>query len=217
MKPVRLLIVDDHSLFRESLSRHFDADRTFEVVGQYGTVAEVIAGCAGDAADVILLDYDLGAEQGSGLLPELRRRLPEARVLMVTAGMPDAAVRKAMEQGASGIFLKHGSLEQLVEAIARVAKGEIWLDAGVAQSIFRPDGTVIRTRALTPRQSQVLRGILDGPDQQRRSRGMPRSPRKPVKAVIQELSRRPACARSQLVRIAIEQHSSDWLATGSSE
>jgi DNA-binding NarL/FixJ family response regulator len=217
MPPVRLLIVDDHSLFRESLSRHFDADRSFEVVGQYGTVADVIAGCAADAADVILLDYDLGGEQGSSLLPQLKQRLPAARVLMVTAGMPNAGVRKAMEQGASGIFLKHGSLDQLVDAIARVARGETWLDAGLAESVFGPEKAAGHTRSLTPRQSQVLRGILDGLTNKEIAWNAKVS-ESSVKAVIQELFQKTGVrTRSQLVRIAIERHSSDWLASGSGE
>jgi DNA-binding NarL/FixJ family response regulator len=212
MQPIRLLIVDDHSLFRESLSRHFDADRNFTVVGQYSSVGELIARCPAEPVDVVLLDYDLGREQGASLLLELKRYLPAARILMVTAGMPDSAARRAMQEGASGIFLKHGSLEQLADTITRVASGEIWLDAGFDQSLFKQEETVPRARSLTPRQSRVLRGILDGLTNKEIAWNTKVS-ESSVKAVIQELFQKTGVrTRSQLVRIAIERHSSDWLA-----
>ena len=129
-------MVDDHSLFRESLSRLLEADPAFLVVGQCATAAEAIAAYSETPTDVILLDYDLGEEQGSRLLPELKSRLGEARVLMVTAGMSDAMALQAMEAGASGVFLKHSSLDQLVTAIHQVVNGEIWLDTGVAHSLL---------------------------------------------------------------------------------
>lgn len=211
--PVRLLIVDDHSLFRESLGRHLDADAGFDLVGQYARVAELIAEPPRNNPDVVLLDYDLGSEQGSSVLGELKRRMPEARILMVTAGMPEAAAGKAMENGASGIFLKHGSLDQLMDAIHRVARGEIWLEAGVAQSLFRRAAERTQgARALTPRQSEVLRGILDGLTNKEIAWNAKVS-ESSVKAVIQELFQKTGVrTRSQLVRIAIERHSSDWLA-----
>src|SRR5579862_1998537 len=158
MSTIRILMVDDHSLFRESLSRMLEADPGFHVVGQCGTVSEAIAKYSETPTDVVLLDYDLGEEQGSRLLPELRNHLGDARVLMVTAGMSDASTLQAMEAGASGIFLKQSSLDRLVTAIHQVAKGEIWLDKGAAHSLFGSRNTqnerLERTRPLTSRQSE---------------------------------------------------------------
>ena len=88
-------MVDDHSLFRESLSRLLETNPAFRVVGQCGTVGEAIAVYSKTPTDIILLDYDLGEEQGSRLLPELKSHLGTAKVLMVTAGMSDAITLQA--------------------------------------------------------------------------------------------------------------------------
>jgi two-component system nitrate/nitrite response regulator NarL len=215
MDAIRILLVDDHSLFRESLSRLLEANPSFVVVGQYGTVSEAIAEHSQTPTDVVLLDYDLGQEQGSRLIPELKSQLGEARFLMVTAGMSDTTTLQAMEAGASGVFLKHSSLDQLVTAIHQVARGEIWLDTGAAQSLFGGSSTQKerseRTRALTSRQREVLRGILDGLTNKEIAWNLKVS-ESSVKAVIQELFQKAGVrTRSQLVRIAIERHSSDWL------
>jgi len=215
MPAIRILMVDDHSLFRESLSRFLEADPAFLVVGQCGTASEAIAAYSETPTDVILLDYDLGEEQGTRLLPELKSHLGEARVLMVTAGMSDTIALQAMEAGASGVFLKHSSLDQLVTAIRQVVKGEIWLDTGVARSLFEERSTrrdrFERMQPLTSRQSEVLRGILDGLTNKEIAWNLKVS-ESSVKAAIQELFHKAGVrTRSQLVRIAIEKHSSDWL------
>jgi two-component system, NarL family, nitrate/nitrite response regulator NarL len=215
MHAIRILMVDDHSLFRESLSRFLETDPGFVVVGQCGTVSEAIAAYAETPTDVILLNYDLGGEQGSRLLSELKSSLGHARVLMVTAGMSDAITLQAMEAGASGVFLKHSSLDQLVAAIQQVVKGEIWLDTGVAHSLFggrsKQDERLERAQPLTTRQGEVLRGILDGLTNKEIAWNLKVS-ESSVKAVIQELFHKAGVrTRSQLVRIAIEKHFSDWL------
>jgi DNA-binding NarL/FixJ family response regulator len=215
MSAIRILLIDDHNLFRESLSRLLEAAPDFIVVGHCGTVSEAIATCSGTPTDVILLDYDLGEEQGSRLLPELKSRFGEAKILMVTAGMSDATTFQAMEAGASGVFLKHSGLDQLVTAIHQVAKGEIWLDKGVAHSLFGSRNSqrehLERTQPLTFRQSEVLRCILDGLSNKEIAWNLKVS-ESSVKAVIQELFHKAGVrTRSQLVRIAIERHSSDWL------
>jgi two-component system nitrate/nitrite response regulator NarL len=221
MNPIRILMVDDHSLFRESLSRLLDANAGFHVVGQCRTVGEAIAEYSEIPTDVVLLDYDLGEEQGSRMVPELKSRLGDARVLMVTAGMSDETTLQAMEAGASGVFLKHSSLDQLVTAIHQVAKGGMWLDTGTAHSLF--GGRTIRrepferTQPLTSRQSEVLRGILDGLTNKEIAWNLKVS-ESSVKAVIQELFNKAGVrTRSQLVRIAIEKHSSDWLRPATSD
>jgi two-component system, NarL family, nitrate/nitrite response regulator NarL len=212
---IRILMVDDHSLFRESLSRLLAADPDFFVVGQCRTVSEAIAAYSQISTDVILLDYDLGDEQGVRLLPELKTHLGDAKVLMVTAGMSDSVTLQAMEAGVSGIFLKHSSLDQLVIAIHQIAKGEIWLDKSIAHTLFGKKSARRenheRTLPLTTRQSGVLRGILDGLTNKEIAWNLKAS-ESAIKAVIQELFHKAGVrTRSQLVRIAIEKHSSDWL------
>jgi two-component system, NarL family, nitrate/nitrite response regulator NarL len=215
MREVRILMVDDHSLFRESLSRLLETTPHFRVAGQCATISEAIATLSGTNIDVVLLDYDLGEESGFRLLKELKQRQSEARVLMVTAGLSDEATVQVMEAGASGVFLKHSSTDQLVAAIQRVAGGEMWLDGAAVQGLLAGSRTrselLERARPLTARQSEVLRGILDGLGNKEIASKIKTS-ESSVKAVIQELFQKAGVrTRSQLVRIAIERHASDWL------
>jgi two-component system, NarL family, nitrate/nitrite response regulator NarL len=215
MRDIRVLITDDHSLFRESLSRFLRTTEGFRVVGECTDVNETIAACNGTDADIVLLDYDLGEEQGLRLLSELKDRRKPTKVLIVTAGMPDAATQFAMEAGASGVFLKHNNLEKLLSAIQRVADGEIWLDDTVLRGLVasrNPQGEIVeQRRPLTARQSEVMRGILDGLTNKEIALRMNCS-ESSVKAVIQELFHKAGVrTRSQLVRVAIEKHASDWL------
>ncbi len=215
MQETRILMVDDHGLFRESLSRVLNTAPDMTVVGECATVAEAFDALSRSEPDVILLDYDLGEESGLSLLVELQRRASTARVLMVTAGLHDEVVLRVMEMGASGIFLKHGNPDRLMQAIQRVAAGEVWLDDPALRSLLteRRNRTeqMERARPLTARQSEVLRGILDGLANKEIAWKLNTS-ETAVKAAVQELFHKAGVrTRSQLVRIAIEQHSVDWL------
>lgn len=207
--------MDDHSLFRESLSRLLQAEPDFRVVGECATVAEAISALDKVQADVVLLDYDLGEEQGSSLLAELKNHRLDAKVLMVTAGMSDVATLQVMDAGASGIFPKHSSLHQLVTAIHRVASGEIWLDTGSVRALVAGRNSqaksLERARPLTAGQTEMMRGILDGLGNKEIALKLDVS-ESSSKAVIQELFHKAGVrTRSQLVKIALERHTSDWL------
>lgn len=215
MREIRILMVDDHSLFRESLSRLLGSHSEFRVVGQCATVSEAVKLISESPADVVLLDYDLGEESGFGLMGELKRLRSDARVLMVTAGLSDEATLQVMEAGAAGVFLKHGSSEQLLAAIHRVVNGEMWLQSSTVQCLLAGGrsrtGKMESVRPLTERQIEVLRGILDGLANKEIAWKMKAS-ESSIKAVIQELFQKAGVrTRSQLVRIAIEKHSFDWL------
>ncbi len=215
MREIRILMVDDHNLFREGLSRLLEASPTFQIVGQCATGAEAVSALSRTAADVVLLDYDLGEERGSSLLTKLKNCQRDVKILMVTAGMSDAAILQIMEAGASGVFLKHSNPDQLVAAIHRVINNEIWLDSEAARSLLSAKSShaeqMEHHRPLTSRQSEVMRGILDGLTNKEIAWKLKAS-ESSIKAVIQELFYKAGVrTRSQLVRIAIEKHSSDWL------
>jgi two-component system nitrate/nitrite response regulator NarL len=215
MRQIRILMVDDHTLFREGLSRLLETTPDFQIVGQCANVADAVSALSETPTDVVLLDYDLGNEQGSQLLADLKDRQIAVKVLIVTAGMTDEATLQIMEAGASGVFLKHSDQDQLVTAIHRVAEDEIWLDKRAVLSLIAARSAqtdrLEHTRPLSSRQSEVLRGILDGLANKEIAWRLNTS-ESSIKNVIQELFRKAGVrTRSQLVRIAIEKHTNDWL------
>lgn len=213
--PVSILLIDDHTLFRESLVRLLEAEPEFRVEGHCATIAEAVRFLSVTLVDVILLDYDLGEEFGTDLLCKLHALGGNVRVLMVTAGMRDSVTLIALNTGASGVIFKHSGPSQLMEAIHKVSKGEMWLDTGVMRSLItrlpqKPESER-NVRALSERQRQVLHSILDGLTNKEIASKLQVSETS-VKATIQELFNKAGVrTRSQLVRIAIEKYSSDWL------
>jgi two-component system nitrate/nitrite response regulator NarL len=126
--PVRILLIDDHALFRESLVRLLESEFGFRVVGHCATIAEARRIVSSTTVDVILLDYDLGEEFGTDLLQDFHIRQNTVRVLMVTAGMRDSVTLNALNKGVAGVIFKHSGPSQLIETIKRVARGGTWLD-----------------------------------------------------------------------------------------
>ena len=213
--PIRILLIDDHALFRESLVRLLEMEPDFQVVAHGATIAEALQLINSATVDVILLDYDLDREFGTDLLRELHTRKSCIRVLMVTAGMRDSVILDALNMGLAGVIFKHSGPSQLMEAIHRIAKGETWLDTGIVRSLIagstEKSESTQSARALTERQHQVLRSILDGLTNKEIAAKLQVSETS-VKAIIQELFNKARVrTRGQLVRIAIEKYSAAWL------
>jgi DNA-binding NarL/FixJ family response regulator len=215
---IRILLVDDHSLFRDSLSRLLETEPGFRMVGSCGTVAEALPIAAREQPDIILLDYDLGEEQGAVALEEIRQHGFKGRILMVTAGMSDAATVRVLEAGSEGIFLKHSSPAQLVEAIRRLMAGEPWLDPRAMRSLIAgatgKSEEQRNSQVLTPRERYVLQGVFEGLTNKEIA-GQLQVSEGSIKAVMQQLFDKTGVrTRSQLVRIALEKRAEEWLTGG---
>lgn len=202
-------------MFRESLSRLLEAEPDLRIVATCATTSEALAVLEREPVDVVLLDYDLGDEQGTVFLDEAKARRFAGRILMVTAGMTDAGTLRAFESGSSGVFLKHSPPAQLIDAIHKVIAGEMWLDSRAVRSLVagvsEKSGAQNATQALAPRERSVLKAVFEGLTNKEIAASLQIS-ESSVKAVLQQLFDKTGVrTRSQLVRIAIEQHVGDWL------
>lgn len=206
---VRILLVDDHALFREGLARLLGAEAGFEVVAQCGTVDEAIAIVSTRPVDLVLLDVDLGAERGSELMRRVRQHDLPARVLVVTAGLTDTEAAWFLREGAAGIFLKHDPPAVLVRSIRQVMDGEASVDHRILTGVLRMGAAPEDAHAkapLTSRECLVLRGVLEGHANKEIAADLEIS-ESSVKAALQQLFHKTGVrTRSQLVRIALEQY-----------
>ena len=211
---MRVLIVDDHTLFRESLSRLLESETDYRIVGTCGTVDDALQIMRRDKIDLVMLDYDLGEQPGTQLLSEARKDGFDGRVLMVTGGMSDSTMLHALDNGASGIFLKNSPLTELIQAIRRVTMGETWVDPALIKSLLagaRHRNAEERRELLSKRERKVLRYVFEGLSNKEIGQQLGISEGS-VKATLQQLFARTGVrTRSQLVRIAVEKHSHDWL------
>ena len=210
-------MLDDHTLFRESLGRLLAAETDFKIVGYSGSVGEALDQARRNNPDIVLLDYDLGADRGARFLTEAKQLGFTGRVLMVTAGMSDAQCVQTLKDGASGIFLKQGSPNLLVEAIRKVNAGERWIDQRCLNALIdaagpEPSPTAVKT--FTARERSVLQGVFEGLSNKEIAAQLEIS-ESSVKASLQQLFHKTgARSRSQLVRIALEEFGGELSARG---
>ncbi len=213
MSKIRILLLDDHALFREGLRRLLSAEADFEISANCSSVPEALEVVREQDIDIVLLDHDLGDETSSSFLVRAKEAGYSGRMLMLTAGMSGADSVEAVRNGVSGIFLKHSSPALLSEAIRKVMAGEAWLDKRQMQLLAQATAPIERSssqRPLTDREREVLRGVFEGLGNKEIAARLGVS-ESSVKASLQNLFQKTGVrTRGQLVRIALERYSGQW-------
>ena len=132
----RVLLVDDHEVVRLGLRSLLERYTHLQVVGEAGSADEAIAEAGRLRPDVVVMDVRLPGRSGVDACREIRSRLPEARVIMLTSYEDDAALFEAIAAGACGYVLKQIGSEALVQAIETVGRGEALLDPAVTERVL---------------------------------------------------------------------------------
>jgi two-component system, NarL family, nitrate/nitrite response regulator NarL len=206
---VRILVLDDHALFRESVSRLLGAEPGFEVVAHCGTIEESLQVLRRNAVDLVLLDFDLGMQDGREFLRLAKKQGFGGKVLLVTAGVDAPATSELIRAGISGIFRKHDSAALLAQSIREVIAGKIWLDQTQLQTALKKETSAPQcagSRRFTQRERQVLSFVFDGLANKEIAVRIGVSEGS-VKSTLQQLfSKTGVRTRSQLVRIVLEQY-----------
>jgi two-component system nitrate/nitrite response regulator NarL len=207
-RAVRILLIDDHALFRESVARLLDAEPGFEVVGDCSSSTDALRILKSREVDMILLDLDLGTERGSDLLEKLKAESFTGKVLLVTAGVNQNEVPNLIRKGISGIFMKHGSPALLIKGIREAMEGRAIFEQDMLRRSLETDEQSEARRGtdrLSERERQVLSFILEGLGNKQIADRLQIS-ESAVKASLQQLFAKTGVrTRSQLVRIALEQ------------
>jgi DNA-binding NarL/FixJ family response regulator len=162
---LKLLLVDDHAVFREGLRALLDLEDDFEVVGEASRGSEAVASVRSLAPDVVLLDLHLPDGLGSSFCRDLLLASPTAKVLILSAYDDDEEITAALVAGASGYVLKTVGVERLAENIRSVQRGEVLLAPSVAAKVVqqlsrireRTDRGDEALAVLTPREREVFR------------------------------------------------------------
>ena len=174
---IRILVVDDHTLFRRGLTALLQRDPQFEIVGDAGDASEAQRRAQVLQPDLILLDNHLPGVNGVDALPALIEAAPRARILMLTVSEDEQDLAAALRGGACGYLLKTIEGDALSAAIRRAMRGESVVAeemTGKLVAAFRqaavngPDLAVkpvaapVGLASLSPRESDILRGIAQG-------------------------------------------------------
>jgi DNA-binding NarL/FixJ family response regulator len=167
-RPIRVLLVDDHRLIAESLARVLEREPDMRVVGTMSTVAETRE-VATEPVDVVLMDYRLPDGTGIDATRILKARWPGARIVMLTAIDDDDVILEAVQAGADGYLTKDTALDEVVATVRAAHAGATLLPRSMVVSIARRVAEArerqtghVSVEALTPRETEVLRALVDG-------------------------------------------------------
>jgi two-component system, NarL family, nitrate/nitrite response regulator NarL len=206
---LHILLLDDHALFRESVSRLLSVEPGFDIVAHCGTVEEALQVLRRKSIDLILLDFDLDGRDGKEFLRLARKQGFNGKVLLVTAGVDPGSISDLIRSGISGVFHKHDSAALLAQGIRDVMAGKVWLDQEQLQGAFKAVSTTLQpsaTRGFSEREQQVLSFVFEGLANKEIAARIGVSEGS-VKSTLQQLfSKTGVRTRSQLVRIVLEHY-----------
>ena len=166
----RLLLVEDHASFRQTLALVFDGEPDFEVVAQAGTVAEARKVMGDREADMAVLDLSLPDGEGVELIEDLREANPHFAALVLTASLDRAEHARAVEAGAAGVLHKSTDVDEILDSTRRLGAGETLLSPEELVELLRIAGQSreeerearASIEQLTRREREVLMALSEG-------------------------------------------------------
>jgi DNA-binding NarL/FixJ family response regulator len=152
---IRVLVADDHALFRAGMRSRLSEERDIVPVGEASSAEQAILRARALQPDVVLLDVLMPRRQGCDAVRDLAKASPGSRVLMVSSQASPSVVREALSNGAAGFVPKHASEGELLDAIRRVAGGDRYVDPSLGAQLVVADGPPALD-AITDRERDVL-------------------------------------------------------------
>jgi two-component system response regulator DesR len=154
---IRVLLAEDQGMMRGALALLLGLEDDIEVVAQVSSGDEVVPAALKARPDVALLDIEMPGLDGISAARDLRKELPDCKVLILTTFGRPGYLRRAMEAGASGFLIKDGPVEELAVTIRRVLSGDQVVDQGLAAEALKSGPS-----PLTARERDVLAAAADG-------------------------------------------------------
>lgn len=162
---VSIFITDDHPVLREGLISILGLQPNLEVVGDYGSGAQLLQALQIRVPDILLLDLQLSNENGEDIVPKLLRDYPDLKIIILTGNSSAYSARLLLDMGVHGYLLKNTEQHLLVEAIQNVYRDFIFISPELQKRLFRMSkqlkGEMTRAEDLTSREIQILKLIAD--------------------------------------------------------
>jgi DNA-binding NarL/FixJ family response regulator len=167
---IRIVIADDHPIFRDGLRRLLEADAHFEVVGEAGNGDEAVAQVAKLRPDILLLDLAMPQASGLKALRDLSELGFPVRPVLLTAGIDPDETITALQLGARGVILKESATQLLYRCLQAVMAGEYWVGHDRVHDIVqhlraatsKADSPARPAQMLTRREMQIVSAIIEG-------------------------------------------------------
>ena len=165
---IKILIADDHAIFRDALRKLLDSEEEIIIVGEAHDGAECIKKLGELKPDILLLDLRMPDKNGLSVLEELNFNTLSTHAIVLTAAEDDRDVVRAMRLGARGVVLKESAIDLLVKSIHRVHAGEIWLDSRMTAEVINAFSASSKSDApggkplLSDREMEVVQLVAEG-------------------------------------------------------
>ncbi len=165
---IRVLVADDHAIFREGLRKLLEGAGDISVVGEAGDGDETVRLLHKLKPDVLLLDLRMPVKDGLGVLEEMNGDSAQTRVILVTEGENEHDVVRAMRLGARGVVWKQSASSLLLKSIRKVNAGEIWLDNRMTAEVIdafkksSDSGARREKPLLSPREKEIVHLVAQG-------------------------------------------------------
>lgn len=169
--PVRILIADDHALFRDGLRRLLQSEPGFEVVGEASDGEALLPLARKTKPDILLLDLSMPRQDGMEVLRELSGSDIPVRTLLLTASIDKSQIVRALKLGAYGVILKESTTQRLFDGIRCVMAGQYWVGRESVSDLVRAlrsvsspaeGGPRSREFGLTPREMEIVTMVVAG-------------------------------------------------------
>jgi two-component system response regulator DegU len=168
---IRIIIVEDHRLCRESLGLVLGQETSIEIVAQTVNDSQAIEVISELKPDIVLVGITMPESDGIQIISAIKEKSPATKAIIITGGMDEEVIIEAMQAGAKGYLSKNSSISRLLRAIKAVDNGELWIERQLIAKYFNGDITADSClagspekieRVLTPREQEVLRILMQG-------------------------------------------------------
>jgi DNA-binding NarL/FixJ family response regulator len=165
---IKLLIADDHAIFRDGLRKLLDSEEIITIVGEARNGTECIKMLGKLKPDILLLDLHMPEKDGFEVLEEVNFDTIPTRVIILTAAEDDRDLVRAMRLGARGVVAKESAIDLLVKSIHHVYAGEIWLDSQMTAGVINAFSASPKSGAhrekplLSDREMEVVQFVAQG-------------------------------------------------------
>jgi len=171
VEPIRVLVVDDHALFRRGLQMVLEQEPDIEVVGEASDGAEAVTTAAEMLPDIVLMDVRMPKRGGIDACTSIHETVPSAKIIMLTISDEEVDLYDAIKAGAMGYLLKEISIEEVASAIRAVHGGQSLISPSMASKLLTEFASMIKrtddrqqvpTPRLTDREMEVLKLVAKG-------------------------------------------------------
>jgi two-component system NarL family response regulator len=171
VEPIRVLVVDDHALFRRGLQMVLEQEPDIEVVGEASDGAEAVTSATETLPDIVLMDVRMPKRGGIDACTSIHETVPSAKIIMLTISDEEADLYDAIKAGAMGYLLKEISIEEVASAIRAVHGGQSLISPSMASKLLTEFASMIKktddrqqvpTPRLTDREMEVLKLVAKG-------------------------------------------------------